>query len=128
MILEKENELERIRINAQTEQARIETVAKAEREQMRIDAQIEIERKRKGLAEMRLENAKKDADAEAYRIGAVMDAYNRLSPEVLVALATLNMEPERMIAAAFEKLAANSEKIGTLNITPDLLESLTAKP
>ncbi len=128
MILEKENELERIRINAQTEQARIETVAKAEREQMRIDAQIEIERKRKELAEMRLENAKKDADAEAYRIGAVMDAYNRLSPEVLVALATLNMEPERMIAAAFEKLAANSEKIGTLNITPDLLESLTAKP
>ncbi len=128
MILEKENELERIRINAQTEQARIETVAKAEREQMRIDAQIEIERKRKELAEMRLENAKKDADAEAYRIGAVMDAYNRLRPEVLVALATLNMEPERMIAAAFEKLAANSEKIGTLNITPDLLESLTAKP
>ena len=26
-----------------------------------------------------------------------------------------------------EKLAMNSEKIGTLNITPDLLESLTGK-
>lgn len=127
MVLEKENELERIRINEETEQARIETAAEAEREQMKIEAEIEIERKRKELAEMRLENAKKDADAEAYRIGAVMDAYNRLSPEVLVALATLNMEPERMIASAFEKLAANSGKIGTLNITPDLLESLTVK-
>ena len=127
MLLEKENELERIRVNAQTEQARIETEAEAEREQIKIDAQIELERKRKELAEMRLENAKKDADAEAYRVGAVMEAYNRLSPEVLVALATLNMEPERMIAGAFEKLAANSDKIGTLNITPDLLESLAVK-
>ena len=128
MILEKENELERIRISAQTEQARIETAAEAEREQMKIESLIELERKRRELAEMRLENAKKDADAEAYRIGAVMEAYNRLNPEALVALATLNMEPERMIASAFEKLAANSAKIGALNITPDLLESLTAKP
>lgn len=135
MLLEKENELERIRIAAQTERdrmeteakterARMETEAQAEREQMKIDAEIELERKRKELAEMRLENAKKDADAEAYRVSAVMEAYGRLSPEVLIALATLNMEPEKMIAGAFEKLAANSEKIGTLNITPDLLESL----
>ncbi len=33
--------------------------------------------------------------------------------------------PEKMIAQAFGTLAANSGKIGTLNITPDLLESLT---
>ena len=137
MLLEKQNELDRIKIvaeaerkrmetEAQTEQARLETAAEVEREQMKIDAQIEIERKRKELADMKLENAKKDADAEAYRVAQIMEAYNRLSPEVLIALATLNMEPERMIAGAFEKLAANSEKIGTLNITPDLLESLTA--
>lgn len=114
MLLENENELERIRI-----------AAKVERETIELDAEIELERKRKELADLRLENAKKDADAEAYRIGGIMDAYNRLSPEVLVALATLNMEPEKMIAGAFDKLAANSAKIGTLNITPDLLESLT---
>ena len=36
----------------------------------------------------------------------------------------MNMEPEKMIASAFEKLAANSAKIGALNITPDLLERL----
>lgn len=116
MVLEKENEIEKIR-----------TLSEAEREQIRLDAEIELERKRRELAELRLENARKDADAEAYRIAAVMDAYNRLNPEVLVALATLNMEPEKMIAQAFEKLAVNSEKIGTLNITPDLLESLTAR-
>ncbi|MDE5564705.1 MAG: hypothetical protein K2I93_06080, partial [Oscillospiraceae bacterium] len=96
-------------------------------ERIRLDAEIELERKRKELADLRFENAKKDADAEAYRIGAVMEAYNRLSADVLVALASLNMEPEMVIAQAFEKLAANSGNIGTLNITPDLLESLTVK-
>ena len=44
---------------------------------------------------------------------------------MLIALATLGMEPEKLIAQAFDKLAAGSGKIGTLNITPDLLESLT---
>ena len=115
MILEKENEL-----------ARIEAESQAAREQLRLDNEIELERKRRELAELRLENARKDADAEAYRISAVMEAYGKLGAEVLVALATLNMEPEKMIAQAFDKLAANSEKIGTLNITPDLLESLKA--
>lgn len=124
MVLEKENELERIRIAGDIEQERIETAAKAELEQAKIDAQIEIEAKRKELAEIKLENAKKEADAEAYRVGVVMEAYNRLNPDTLIALATMNMEPERMIAGAFEKLAVNSEKIGSLNITPDLLESL----
>lgn len=116
MVLEKENEI-----------AKIKTLSEAEREQIRLDAEIELERKRRELAELRYENAKKDTDAEAYRIGAVMEAYSRLSADVLVALAALNMEPEKMIAQAFEKLAANSENIGTLNITPDLLDSLTKR-
>ena len=138
MLLEKENELAQIKIaaeaertrmetDAETEQARIKTAAEAEREQMKIDAQIEIERKRKELADMRLENAKKDADAEAYRLNGIMDAYNRLSPEVLIALATLDMEPEKIIANAIEKFAVGNGKIGTLNITPELLENFFQK-
>ena len=55
-----------------------------------------------------------------------MNVYNTMNAEVLVALATLEKEPEKIIAGAFEKLAANSAKIGTLNITPELLESLKA--
>ena len=46
---------------------------------------------------------------------------------VLVALATMSMEPEKIIAQAFHQLAANPGKIGTLNITPDLLESLKGR-
>ena len=115
MVIEKENELEKIK-----------TESAAEREKIKLDAEIELEKKRKELSELRLENAKKDADAEAYRVGVVMEAYNKLSKEALVALATLNMEPEKIFAQAFDKLAVNSEKIGSLNITPDFLESLRA--
>lgn len=114
IILEKEDEI-----------AKIKTLGEAEREQLKIDSEIQIERKRKELAALRFENAKKEADAEAYRISAIMNAYGQLSTETLVALATLNRNPEMIIAQAFEKLAVNSDTIGTLNITPDLLESLT---
>ena len=113
MVLEREAEMERIRIESE-----------AERERIRLESEIELEKKRRELADLKLENAKKEADAESYRIGAIMEAYGRLGSDVLVAMAQLNMEPEKMIAQAFEKLAANSGKIGTLNITPDLLDSL----
>lgn len=135
MVLEREVELarfeaeskaerERIEAASETELERIRTESEAEREKIKLEAEIELERRRKELAEMRLENARKDADAEAYRIAAVMEAYGRLSQDVLVALATLNMDPERMIAQAFEKLAEGSGRIGTLNVTPELFESL----
>ena len=37
------------------------------------------------------------------------------------------MDSGKMIAKAFGDLAANSEKIGNLNITPDLLDTLVKR-
>jgi hypothetical protein len=37
------------------------------------------------------------------------------------------MSPEQLISSAFRGLAGNAERIGQLNISPDLLESLTVK-
>jgi hypothetical protein len=34
------------------------------------------------------------------------------------------MEAEKMIALAFQEIAENAEKIGQLNISPDLLRTL----
>ncbi|MBQ6380067.1 MAG: SPFH domain-containing protein [Clostridia bacterium] len=113
MVVEQENEFEIMKVENQ---------AKSER--IKIAALIEVEQQRKQLETLKLENAKMQADAEAYRIRAVMQAYNELNKDVLVALATLNMEPEKMIAKAFDSLAQNSQKIGSLNISPELLESL----
>lgn len=114
--LEGEGELQKIAVRSDTEQ-----------EQMRLDAAIALERKRQELTDLHLSNAKKEADAEGYRISVIMEAYNKLSSDVLVALATMSMEPEKIIAQAFHQLAACPGKIGTLNITPDLLESLKGR-
>lgn len=116
MILEKENELAKMKIESENEIKR-----------MQLENEAMLEEKRKEVAELRLQNSKKETEAEAYRISAVMDAYTKLSPEVLVALSTMSMEPEKLIAQAFQQLAINSEKIGHLNITPDLLESVMNK-
>ena len=113
MLLEKENELSKMKVENEN-QIRI----------LQLENEAALEEKRKELADIRLENAKKDAEAEAYRVSAIVEAYTKLSPEVLVALSTMNMDPEKLIAQAFNQLAGNSQKIGQLNITPDLLESV----
>lgn len=127
MLMEKENEFKKYEIENKLDRDRMEVEAEAERQRIRIESELELERKRQELAELKYENAKKNAEAEAFRISAVMDAYNKINPEVLIALAGMNMEPQKIIAQAFEKLAINSSKIGQLNITPDLLESVMGK-
>ncbi len=114
MVLEREIELERIKVESD-----------AQKKAIKLDAEIALERKRRELAELKLENTRKEADADAYRVRTIMEAYSAIGSDTLIALATLGMEPEKLIAQAFDKLAAGSGKIGTLNITPDLLESLT---
>lgn len=137
MVIEQENELQCMDAAGKLERARLQQDGELAMEKARVgseleqkhlilDGEIALEEKRRTLAELRLENARKDADAEAYRIRSVMEAYNTLSADVLIALATMDMDPNKLIARAFEKLAAGN-KIGTLNITPDLLESLGKK-
>ena len=44
------------------------------------------------------------------------------------ALASTGMKPEQLIAFAFQELAGKADKIGQLNISPDLLRELLDKP
>lgn len=64
------------------------------------------------------------ADAKAYESEVLMKVFEKVDKDVLTALLLSGMDSGRMIAKAFGDLAVNSEKIGSLNITPDLLDSL----
>jgi hypothetical protein len=46
---------------------------------------------------------------------------------VLEGLLSAQMSPEQLISSAFRGIAGNAQRIGQLNISPDLLESLTQK-
>lgn len=92
--------------------------------EMQIEAEISVEEKNKELVEMKTENEKKEADAQAYLLEAVMNVYKNVDWKILSALQGQDNNAASNIALAFRELAANSDKIGTLNITPDLLDTL----
>ncbi|QLQ30720.1 MAG: NrtR-regulated NrtX [Candidatus Thiothrix singaporensis] len=94
--------------------------ASAETERERLQANIEAETQRQSLVELEVANSRQQADAEAYAIAARMNAFKQLPVDNLKAMALAKMQPEQLMAMAFESLAQNAGKIGELNITPDL--------
>ncbi|ACB74329.1 SPFH domain-containing protein [Opitutus terrae] len=90
-------------------------------------ASIALEQKKKDLVELTATNARGEADARAYGIEATMKALGTADPRVLAALANAGMNPEQLIAVAFQGIADKADKIGQLNISPDLLRELMGK-
>jgi hypothetical protein len=89
-----------------------------------LEASIGMEDRRKKLVEVAAENAKAEADARAYGVSSTMKALSVADTRILQALASTGMKPEQLIAFAFQELAGKADKIGQLNISPDLLREL----
>lgn len=89
-----------------------------------LEAGITLEERRKGLVSLATENAKAEADARAYGVSTSMEALGKADPRVLQALANNGMKPEQLIAVAFQEIASRADKIGQLNISPDLMREL----
>ncbi len=64
------------------------------------------------------------AETKAYANEVMLKTFEKMDKDVLVTLLMSGMDGKTMIAKAFTDIASNSEKIGNLNISPDLLESL----
>ena len=90
-------------------------------------AKIELEKRNKELVVLSTANAREEADAKAYAISAVMKALSQTDAKTLQALFSVGMEPGQMVAMAFKELAESADKIGQLNISPELLRELLAK-
>src|SRR5258707_6165897 len=129
----KENELNtEIAVENKKRQIR-ETQMEAERavqekkhlvEKEALEAGSSMEDRRKELVALAAENAKAEADARAYGVSSTMKALASADPRILQTLASTRMKPEQLIAFAFQELAGKAEKIGQLNISPDLLREL----
>lgn len=97
---------------------------KQELRQADMEADIAIEERRRSFVERNAENTRLLAEAEAHRVAAVMKALESSDPRVIQALAAADMQPGQLIAQAFGGLAEKAEKIGQLNISSELLQSL----
>jgi regulator of protease activity HflC (stomatin/prohibitin superfamily) len=92
--------------------------------EMKVDADVAVEEKRRMLIDMQGDNQRKEADAHGYALGAVLARYRDVDWRVLMAVGRDGLDPKLNIALAFRELAEHADKIGTLNVTPDLLESV----
>lgn len=94
--------------------------------EMNVQADISVENQRKQLIEQKTANERKEAEAKGYMLEVTLKPYKELDWRILTALNN-NGDARSNISLAFRELAENAGNIGTLNISPDLLESLLAE-
>jgi regulator of protease activity HflC (stomatin/prohibitin superfamily) len=141
-LLRRSDEATYARRNAAVEQERIikenelrtEIAIEEKRRQIRetkIAADIAVEEQRKALIDRQAENDRKTAETRAYALEAVLRPVRELDWKTLTALAAASGhggDARMMVGMAFRELAENAEKIGELNISPDLLRALLDAP
>jgi hypothetical protein len=91
--------------------------------EMQLEADISVENQRKSLIVQKTENDKKEAETKGYVLETTLKPYRDMDWKTLTALNN-NTDPRFNISLAFRELAGNAEKIGNLNISPDLLDSI----
>jgi hypothetical protein len=89
-----------------------------------LEARITLEGRRQEFVGLEAGNTRTMAEAEAFRVSAVMQAIGSVDPKIIQALASSGMAPAQLIALAFGGIAEKAERIGQFNMSPDLLQSL----
>ena len=91
--------------------------------EMKVQADISVETQREQLIEQKTANDRKEAEAQGYVLETTLKPYKELDWKTLMALNN-NGDAKFNIALAFRQLAENAGKIGNLNISSELLETL----
>lgn len=97
---------------------------KREIRETQMAAEIAVEEQRTQLIDRRVENERKDADSRAYTLTETLKPLRDLDWKTLMMLGGKNADSKAMIALAFQEMAENAQKIGEINVSPDLLRSL----
>ena len=87
-------------------------------------AEIAVEEQRAVLVDHRVANEKKEAESRAHALAQLLEPLKSVDWRTLLA-ANGGGDAKLNIALAFRELAENAEKIGELNISPELLSTLT---
>ncbi|MCP5160743.1 MAG: SPFH domain-containing protein [Hahellaceae bacterium] len=95
-----------------------------EMQRAELESTIQLEEQRQMLVDLSTQNARKEADAKAYAIDSTMRAMAAADSRVLEAITNSGMKPEQLIALSFSQIAKGADKIGQLNISPDLMREL----
>jgi len=112
---------------AQMEAKKAIQAQKHKLKESKMNSKIIIEEKNSKLVDLAMVNAKKESDAKAYALEVLMKSLENVDTKTIQAITSSGMSPDQLIAQSFQDLANSSQKIGQLNITPDLLKELLNK-
>ena len=87
--------------------------------------EIRLEEENCRLVDLQTENERKKSDARAYDSEALLKTFAGVDKEIVKALAISGMDSRALIARAFLEMGDKAGRIGTLNVSPDLLNALT---
>jgi hypothetical protein len=89
----------------------------------KMEAEIAVEQQRAALVDNRVANERKEAEARGAALQAILGPLQGVDWRMLLAMQG-NVTSSTLISSAFDQLSQNAQKIGQLNISPDLLQSL----
>jgi len=110
---------------AQLAAERAELEMRQQIEAQAISGRIEQEKQNADLVALQVANSERQAEAQARAVRGLMDSVAGVDARVLQAMNLGRSDPAASIALAFQNLAENAGRIGELNISPELLQSLT---
>lgn len=93
----------------------------------KLNADITLEQGRATLVDQQVENQRKESQARADALRAMIEPIKDVDWRTLLASQSGELNAQQLIAMAFCELAENAEKLGTVNISPDLLQSLLSE-
>lgn len=119
-IAEKEKE----KREKEMETKRLVQEKQAELDAKKLENDIQLEEENRRLVDLQTENEKKKSDAKAYDSEVLLKTFAGIDIEIVKALAASGMDSKALIAKAFVEIGDKADKIGVLNVSPDLLETL----
>ncbi|MBR1772233.1 MAG: hypothetical protein IJ747_09425 [Lachnospiraceae bacterium] len=123
-LMETELEMEKEERERRMQMEKEEREKRMQMEQNELEEKIKLEERNKEFVALETENERQRAEEQAYAVAAMMKAYENVDVDLIEACALARMEPGALMAKAFMELGENAGRIGTLNMTPDLLETI----
>jgi hypothetical protein len=119
-------ELERrIKENELNTEIAVEEKRRSVRE-TKMRADVAIEQERTQLVDRRVDNQRKESQARADGVKALLEPMKDVDWRTLMAAQSGGLDSSQLIAMAFRDLADKADHIGNLNISTELLNSLLA--
>ena len=119
-------ELERTIRENELETEKVVATRQREMRETEMAAEIAVEQQRAQLVETRVENERREAEARGAALEAILEPLKEADWRTVLAMQG-DMESSTLIASAFEEIASGAARIGNLNISPELLETLARR-